>query len=212
MLTALTLFGMHLYHKRQLLSYVTHGAGGLSPYMGPALSHLFQLSLQTSQAPDDWHRTILTPSRKSIQCNRLEPILAHLSCVCCLQIVWSYPKNEVAWPLAPTRFVGPTTGWFIPPLLNSDQCPRGRRIGHKMAQPRKCSRPDLSRLLWSLWFGQPSAHSSLTQRMWLRPYRNKLGWIFSQSTNLPSKRQWSPISNDWGHKLHPRYGVCHRFM
>ncbi len=37
----------------------------LSPYIAPTLSRIFNLSLQTSQIPDDWHRAIVTPGAKT---------------------------------------------------------------------------------------------------------------------------------------------------
>ncbi len=36
----------------------------LSPYIAPTLTHIFNLSLQTSQIPDDWRHTIVTPVAK----------------------------------------------------------------------------------------------------------------------------------------------------
>ncbi len=37
----------------------------LSPYIAPELSHIFNLSLQTSQIPDDWLYAIVTPVAKA---------------------------------------------------------------------------------------------------------------------------------------------------
>ncbi len=38
----------------------------LSPYIDPTISSIVYLSLRTSQVPDDWHRSIVTPVAKAL--------------------------------------------------------------------------------------------------------------------------------------------------
>ncbi len=40
------------------------GPDGLIPYIAPTISRIFNLSLETSQIPDDWFHAIVTPVKK----------------------------------------------------------------------------------------------------------------------------------------------------
>ncbi len=107
----------------------------------------FNLSLQTSQIPDDWHHAIVTQVAKAPRTT--DPSLFRpikLTFVVC-NVLEADLKEKMHAHLSHFLIFDVATAWFPPPTLNPGHPPRGRKINYKMARRRECGRPDLSRLI-----------------------------------------------------------------
>ncbi len=109
----------------------------LKPPLRLCLSRMLNLSLQTSQIPDDLRCAIVTPVAKAP--SKTDPnLFRHINltpAVC--QVLEATPKGEGAYPFVPVFLAGLATAWLPLPLTKLDRTPRSRRIGHKMARQRR---------------------------------------------------------------------------
>ncbi len=119
----------------------------LSPYIAPTLSRIFNLSLQTSQIPDDWRHAIVTPVAKTPRTadpNLFRPI-SLTSDVC--KVLEAILKEKMLTHLPQFSLLTSRQHGILPRRSTLANLLVSEELIKKMARRREGGRPDLFRLL-----------------------------------------------------------------